>query len=87
MSFAGGPFTCYPAGNGVYASNGVYSTGGTYYTGGGIYQPVQQTGFGTQEAKKNAQSGALRVEADTRIADLSERLSKLEALLAGRTGK
>jgi hypothetical protein len=50
QSFAGGPFTCYPANTGIYASNGVYSTGGTYYTGGGIYQPVQQTGFGTQVA-------------------------------------
>jgi hypothetical protein len=50
QSYPGGSFTCYPANNGVYASGGVYSTGGTYFTPGGIYQPVQQTGFGTQVA-------------------------------------
>lgn len=50
QSYPGGPFTCYPANNGIYASNGIYSSGGTYYTSGGIIQPVQQTGFGTQIA-------------------------------------
>jgi hypothetical protein len=51
QNIPGGPFTCYPASGGIYASNGVYSTGGTYFSrGGGIIQPVQQTGFGTQIA-------------------------------------
>ena len=57
QNYPGGPFTCYPASGGIYASNGhyasngVYSTGGTYFSrGGGIIQPVQQTGFGTQVA-------------------------------------
>ncbi len=44
QSYPGGPFTCYPYGSGPYVS------GGTYYTGGGVFQPVQQTGFGTQIA-------------------------------------
>jgi hypothetical protein len=48
QSYPGGPFTCYPPGNGVYASGGNYY--GNYYTPGGVYQPVQQTGFGTQIA-------------------------------------
>jgi hypothetical protein len=48
QNFPGGPFTCYPANDGVYASSGNYY--GNYYTSGGVYQPVQQTGFGTQIA-------------------------------------
>jgi hypothetical protein len=44
QSYPGGPFTCYPASGRVYAS------GGTYFTPGGVFQPVQQTGFGTQVA-------------------------------------
>ncbi|HEY3274385.1 MAG TPA: hypothetical protein VGJ92_11510 [Methanocella sp.] len=48
QSYAGGPFTCYPTSSGAYGSGGNYV--GNYYSSGGIYQPVQQTGFGTQIA-------------------------------------
>jgi hypothetical protein len=49
QQYPGGPFTCYPQSSGVYVGGRNYY--GNYYTsGGGIYQPVQQTGFGTQVA-------------------------------------
>lgn len=47
QSYPGGPIKCYPP-NAAYVSGGNYY--GNYYTPGGVYQPVQQTGFGTQIA-------------------------------------